>query len=191
MIHGYARVSTANQSLQSQLDALAFCDQAHQEVATTRGRLLVLEALLKNLESGDTLVVTRLDRLGRSVVSLLRMVETLAARGVHLRVLAGNIDTTTAQGRFFLSMVAAMAEMERDLVRERTTQGLKAARDRGVKVGRPPALTPEKLAAARELLGAGLTPTQAARALGVGRSSMYRAFPSGDPNLPGKQDDLF
>ena len=143
MIHGYARVSTANQSLQSQLDALAFCDQVHQEVATTRGRLLVLEALLKNLESGDTLVVTRLDRLGRSVVSLIRMVETLAAR------------------------------------------------DRGVKVGRPPSLTPEKLAAARELLGAGLTPTQAARALGVGRSSMYRAFPSGDPNLPGKQDDLF
>ncbi len=187
MIHGYARVSTSGQSLAAQLDALAFCDQVHEEAASTRGQLQVLNAVVDQLQPGDVLAVTRLDRLGRSVVGLIGLVQALQERGVGLRVLAGNIDTTTAQGRFFLSVCAAFAELERDLIQERTKEGMQAARARGAKLGRPQALTPPKLEAARKLLTEGMSHTRVAQSLGVSRSALYRAFPqsseAGQPEL--------
>jgi len=180
MIHGYARVSTSGQSMAAQLDALAFCDQVHQESASTRGQLQVLNALVDQLQAGDVLAVTRLDRLGRSVVGLIGLVQSLQERGVGLRVLTGNIDTSTAQGRFFLGVCAAFAELERDLIQERTKEGMQAAKARGVKIGRPQALTPDKTAAARKLLDAGMSHTKVASSLGVSRSAVYRAFPQSD-----------
>lgn len=186
MIYGYARVSTSGQSLAAQLDALRFCDEVRQESASTRGQLEVLSALVDQLQAGDVLAVTRLDRLGRSVVGLIGLVQSLQERGVGLRVLTGEIDTTTAHGRFFLGVCAAFAELERDLIQERTKEGMQAARVRGVKLGRPQALTPQKLEAARELLKAGMSHTKAAKSLGVSRSALYRAFPSsGSVGQPG------
>jgi DNA invertase Pin-like site-specific DNA recombinase len=185
MIHGYARASTSGQSLAAQLDALAFCDQLHQETGSTRGLLQVLNALVDQLQPGDVLAVTRLDRLGRSVVGLIGLVQSLQQRGVGLRVLTGNIDTATAQGRFFLGVCAAFAELEQDLIQERTKEGMRAAQARGVKLGRPQALTPQKLESARELLKAGMSHNKAAQSLGVSRSALYRAFPqSGEPGQP-------
>lgn len=187
MIYGYARVSTSGQSLAGQLDALAFCDQVHHEAASTRGRLPVLESVVGTLQAGDTLAVTRLDRLGRSVIGVVGLVQDLQTRGVALKVLAGDIDTGTAQGRFQLNVFAAFAELERDLIQERTKEGMQAARARGIKLGRPQALTPEKQEAARELLAAGMSHTRAAASLGVSRSALYRAFPQsseiGQPDL--------
>lgn len=180
MIHGYARVSTSGQSLAAQLDALGFCDQVHQESASTRGELPVLDALVERLQPGDTLAVTRLDRLGRSVLGVVGLVQDLQARGVALKVLAGDIDTGTAQGRFQLNVFAAFSELERDLIRERTIEGMQAARARGAKIGRPQALTPDKIAAARKLLNAGMSHTKVASSLGVSRSAVYRAFPQSD-----------
>lgn len=181
MIHGYARVSTSGQSLDAQVGALAFCDQVHQESASTRGALPVLDALVKSLQPGDTLAVTRLDRLGRSVLGVVGLVQDLQARGVALKVLAGDIDTSTAQGRFQLSVFAAFSELERDLIRERTLDGLAAAVAKGKKLGRPVALPPEKMQAAKKLLDSGMAHTQVAGVLGISRASIYRSFPAG-PN---------
>lgn len=187
MIHGYARVSTSGQSLAAQLGALAFCDQVHEEAGSTRGHLEVLTALVDNLKADDVLVVTRLDRLGRSVVGLINLVQALESRGVGLQVLTGNIDTSTAQGRFFLGVCAAFAELERDLIQERTKEGMQAARARGAKIGRPIALTPDKMEAARKLLNAGMTHAKVAKSLGMSRSTLYRSFPMSERGQP----DLF
>lgn len=185
MIHGYARVSTAGQQLASQLDALAFCDQIHQEAASTRGDLPVLAQLInKQLAKGDTLAVTRLDRLGRSVPGIVQLVADLQARGVNLKVLAGDIDTSTAQGRFQLNVFAAFAELERDLMQERTREGLQAARKRGQTLGRPVSVTPEKIAAARVLLASGMSHTDITKTLGISRSALYRALPAHAPTPP-------
>lgn len=186
MIHGYARVSTAGQSLDSQLDALKFCDVVHQETASTRGDMAVLNTVVSVLEAGDVLAVTRLDRLGRSVVGLINLVQALQERGVGIKVLDSGIDTTTTQGRFFLNVVASFAELERDLIRDRTLEGMKAAKARGAKIGRPQALDADKLNAARKLLNAGMTHAKVAKSLGVSRSSVYRAFPqSAEAGQPG------
>lgn len=188
MIHGYARVSTSGQSLDSQLDALGFCDQVHQESASTRGDLPVLEALIDRLQAGDTLAVTRLDRLGRSLIGVVGLVQGLQARNVALKVLAGDIDTGTANGRFQLAVFAAFSELERDLIRERTIAGMKAAQAKGKKLGRPVALPTDKMEAAKKLVASGMAHNQVAKSLGVSRSSIYRAFPAG-PDAA--QTDLF
>lgn len=186
MIYGYARVSTAGQSLDAQLDALKFCDVVHQETASTRGEMAVLNAVVESLEEGDVLAVTRLDRLGRSVVGLINLVQTLQERGVGLKVLDSGIDTATTQGRFFLNIVASFAELERDLIRDRTKEGMTAAKARGARIGRPQALTADKMTAARKLLNAGMSHNKVASSLGVSRSSLYRAFPqSSEAGQPG------
>lgn len=174
---GYARVSTPDQCLDLQLDALAAAGCARVHTDTASGALAArpgLEAALACLQAGDTLVVWRLDRLGRSLPHLVATVETLTSRGVALRSLHESIDTTTATGRLMLSVFAALAAFERDLVAERTAAGLAAARRRGAPIGRPSVWTPEKAAAAAAMLASGATVTATARALGVSRASVYR-----------------
>lgn len=177
MLIGYARVSTDDQILDLQLDALKkagceqlFTDQVSGAAAVRTG----LEAALAYLREGDTLVVWKLDRLGRTVKGLVELADLLNSRGIQFRSLTDGIDTSTAAGRFFFHMMAALAEMERDLIRERTTAGLAAARARGRKGGRKTKLDDAKLDAARKLLEAGTPAVDVAKTLGVGRATLYR-----------------
>lgn len=175
---GYARVSTDLQDPALQHDALAragvdrvWTDHASGTVADRPQ----LAAVLDYARAGDVLVVWRLDRLGRSVQHLVATVTDLAARGVELRSLSEGIDTTSPAGRLTFHIFAAVAEFEADLIRGRTIAGLDAARARGRVGGRPSVMTPEKRAAARDLLKRpGATVTGVARALGVSRASVYR-----------------
>lgn len=177
--HGYARVSTAEQNVDLQVRALeeAGCARIWTDHAsgamTSRPQL---DALLDTLLPGDVLVVWRLDRLGRSMGHLVSTIDSLAERGVGFVSLTEGIDTTTASGRLILGIFASLAEFERQLIRERTIAGLAAARERGSRPGRPSAVTPEKVQAARALLDQGSTVTDAARAVGLSRPTLYRAL---------------
>ncbi len=139
-LHGYARVSTGEQTLESQLRALrgAGCATVAEETASGGDPSRpVLAALLDRLDTGDTLVVVRLDRLGRSLLHLLETINGLSERGVHFRSLGDPVDTASPQGRFTLQILGAMAEFERALIRERTMSGLAAARAEGRRGGNP------------------------------------------------------
>ncbi len=175
---GYARVSTLEQTAQLQADALtqAGCYRVFTDVESgAKADRPQLAALLDQLRPGDTLVVWRLDRLGRSLRHLIDTLTDLDARGVGFRSLTESIDTTTAGGRLVFHIFGALAEFERDLVRTRTTAGLAAARARGRRGGRPPKMTADKIAAARALYSAReLTLDEIAKTLGVGRTTLYR-----------------
>lgn len=176
---GYARVSTLDQNEALQLDALqeAGCDDVFTDHAS--GKLAsrpALDEMLARLRPGDTVVIWKLDRLGRSLRHLLEVVAHLEDRGVALRVLTEQIDTSTPGGKLVFHVFGALAEFERDLIRERTQAGLAAARARGRTGGRPTVLTPEKLRAAESMRTAGEPVSDIARALGVSRATVYRAF---------------
>jgi len=148
---GYARVSTPDQSFALQVDALrqAGCTAVHQEVSSgARAARPVLDALLTRLRCGDVLVVWKFDRLGRSLAHLVALVNVLMQKGVGLQSLQDPIDTTTPRGRLNLHLFAALAEFERDLIRERTHVGLATARARGRKGGRPKGLSAQAEATA-------------------------------------------
>jgi DNA invertase Pin-like site-specific DNA recombinase len=174
---GYARVSTADQRLDLQLDALAAagCKKVWTDkLSGARADRPELGRLLDYAREGDTVVVWRLDRLGRSVRHLIGLVGDLDAAGIGLRSLQEGIDTTTPTGRLVFHVFSALAEFERDLIRERSAAGVAAARARGRQGGRPPVMTPAKVAAARQLLDAGSTYAHVATALGVGRTTIIR-----------------
>jgi DNA invertase Pin-like site-specific DNA recombinase len=176
---GYARCSTGEQILDAQKDALraAGCAQIFSDVASgAKNDRTGLEAALAALQAGDTLVVARLDRLGRSMPHLVATVHDLADRGVGFKSLAESIDTTSAAGRLVLHIFASLADFERELIRERTREALAAKKRRGEPVGRRPALTPSRIAAAREMLDRGHGAAYVARILKVGRSTLYRAL---------------
>lgn len=178
---GYARVSTADQDPALQLDALAAvgCAKVFTDRASgARQDRPQLAAALDYARAGDTLVVWRLDRLGRSLRHLLDLVEQLDAAGVGLRSVTEQLDTTSAGGRLVFQVFGALAEFERELIRERTQAGLAAARARGRRGGRRPVMTPAKLTAAQALLDGGRTPGEAAAAVGVSRATLYRALSS-------------
>jgi len=183
MLIGYARVSTDDQSLALQLDALqaAGCGEVFQDTASgaaSTSRKGLSDALAR-CGGGDVLTVWKLDRLGRSLLDLVGLVEELKGRGVGLKVLTGagaSIDTTKPEGRLFFAMFAAMAEFERELIRERTRAGMTAAKKRGRHVGRPRKLTPERLAHARSLIEDGRERADVAGLLGVGTSTLRRAL---------------
>lgn len=177
--YGYARVSTGEQTLDAQKDALRAtgCVQTFSDVASgAKNDRAGLDAALAALRPGDTLVVARLDRLGRSMPHLVETVHALAARGVGFRSLAESIDTTSAAGRLILHIFASLAEFERELIRERICDALAAKKRRGEPLGRRPALTPSRIAAAREMLDSGHGAAHVARILKVGRSTLYRAL---------------
>ncbi|HFG9885511.1 TPA: recombinase family protein [Salmonella enterica subsp. enterica serovar Potsdam] len=178
---GYARVSTAEQSLDMQIDALkkAGCHQVFTDVASgAKADRLGLEKALEYLREGDTLVVWKIDRLGRSLAHLVQTIDGLRERGVGFRSLTdAGIDTTTRNGKLLFNLFATLAEFERELISERTKASLAVARARGRKGGRRFMVTDEMLAKARALMSKrGLTVKEAAKALGVGRSTLYRAL---------------
>lgn len=180
MVFGYARVSTLHQDEALQRDALeaAGCDKilADQVSGATESRP-ALDELLAHLRAGDTVVVWRLDRLGRSLRHLIDVVCDLDRRGVTLRSLTESIDTSTPGGKLIFHIFGALAEFERDLIRERTVAGLAAARARGRQGGRPSVWTPEKLVTARAMYASGQHDVSAiARVLGVSRASVYRGL---------------
>jgi len=176
---GYARVSTADQQPQLQVDALerAGCYRVFTETASgARSDRPVLEQVLDQLRRGDTLVVWKLDRLGRSLRHLVDTVTELAERGIGFRSLQEAIDTTTTPGgKLVFHVFAALAEFERDLIRERTAAGLAAARARGRRGGRPSVMTAHKARVAQEMYRSGqCTVATIATTLGVSRASIYR-----------------
>ncbi|AXE21948.1 resolvase (plasmid) [Runella rosea] len=146
MLIGYARVSTKDQNLELQWDALtkAGCEMIFQEKASgIKADRPELEKMMSQLRKGDVICIYKLDRLGRSLKNLLELVAEFEKRGVGLRSLTDSIDTTTPQGRLVLNIFASLAEFERDLIRERTKAGLEAARARGRKGGRRSGLSAE------------------------------------------------
>ena len=155
MIIGYARVSTNDQKLDLQHDALrdAGCARIFDEkTSATSTHLPVRDELTDYARPGDVVVVYKLDRLGRSLRDLVDVVVRLKERGVGLRSLHESIDTTTATGKLTFHVFAALAEFEADVLRERTRAGLAAARSRGARLGRPPALSSDQVEMARTML---------------------------------------
>jgi len=177
---GYARVSTTDQDAALQLDALNAAGCYRVFVDTMSGSLErrpELDKLLDQLRPGDTLVVWRLDRLGRSIRHLIDQLHVLADRGVGFRSLQETIDTTSPGGRLVFHVFAALAEFERDLIRERTNAGLQAARARGRRGGRPPQLTANQVRTARRMYEQqDMTVAQIGQVLGVSRTTIYRTL---------------
>ena len=179
---GLARVSTDSQDTQLQRDALtqAGCARIFEETISTRSQERPgLAAALDHLRphAGDSLVVWKLDRLGRSVKDVLTIADDLYERGIALRVLTGTLAgvyTPTGEGKFFFTIMAAFAELERDLIHQRTMAGLTAARRQGRIGGRPTVMDPDTLAAAHARRARGEAPTQIAKALGISRATYYR-----------------
>jgi DNA invertase Pin-like site-specific DNA recombinase len=175
---GYARVSTRDQQPEAQLDALtaAGCEKTFTDHASgTLARRPALDEALAYVRAGDTLVVTKLDRLGRSVRNLKQVADDLQSREVALRALSQGIDTATPGGRLFFHMLAAIAEFEHDLIVERTVDGLAAARARGRKGGPKFKMTPTRIAQARAMYDAGQhTVQEIADTFGVSRPTIYR-----------------
>jgi len=189
MLIGYARVSTHDQTPHLQMDALsgAACEKVFVEQASgaQRDRPQLLAALDYARDgAGDILVVWKLDRLARSLSQLIETVEALDRRGIGLRSLTEAIDTTSAGGRLVFHLFGAMAEFERELIRERTKAGLVAARARGRVGGRPASLSADDLVAARALLSdPTITVADVARRLDVAPATLYRHLPGGRSGL--------
>ncbi|MET4585361.1 MULTISPECIES: recombinase family protein [Micrococcaceae] len=181
---GYARVSTRDQNLDLQLAALnsAGCDRIFEDTmsGTKAGRPGLAKAL-EALREGDTLIVWKLDRLGRSVKDLLDFAGGLNERGIGFVSLTDSIDTTTASGRFFFNVMASLAQMERELMVERTQAGLQAAREQGRVGGRKRVMTEAKIRSARKLLSQGTPPKEVAASLGVSVPTLYRWVPATNP----------
>lgn len=177
MLYGYARVSTTDQDLTVQLDALeaAGCSVIRSEKVsgTSRAGRTELDLLLTFIRPGDALVVTRIDRLARSVADLQDLVRALKAKGASLKATEQPIDTGTAAGKAFLDMLGVFAEFETNLRRERQAEGIAKAKAAGVYKGRPPSIDVAKV---RALKAEGVRPAEIARRLGIGRASVYRVL---------------
>jgi len=178
---GYIRVSTNDQNtdlqriaLQSADCELIFEDRISGKTSDRPG----LKKALRCLQPGDTLVVWKLDRLGRSMRHLVMLTEELRERGVNFRSLTDSIDTSTPMGRFFFHVMGALAEMERELIMERTRAGLAAARDKGRIGGRRRKMTPETAERARRMLAQGATLLQVSLVLDVSVKTIYRYIPA-------------
>jgi DNA invertase Pin-like site-specific DNA recombinase len=183
MLVGYARVSTLDQNPALQITGLkaAGCERIFTEKASGAQRERPeLQAALSYLRSGDTLVVWKLDRLARSIQQLLQTVDTLQTSGIELRSLTESIDTTTPSGRLVFHIFSALAEFERAVIRERTSAGLQAAKERGKKGGRPRQFGPKELAAAKALLAdPEIRVADIAARLKISSATLYRHLPGG------------
>ena len=177
---GYARVSTDDQTLDLQRDALkhARCREIYEEQASGKNTARPqLESCLKSLREGDALIVWRLDRLGRNLADLVRLITDLEQREINFESLTEKIETGSPAGRLVFHLFAALAEFERNLIRERTVAGLKAARARGRKGGRPIKLSLKEIKTIRALLKTADMPVaEIAARFGVARSTLYRTI---------------
>ncbi len=177
---GYARVSTEDQSMTMQVDALeaAGCARVFSEVGSGKSRKgrTELQAALDYLNPGDTLAVWRLDRLGRNTVDLITMVNDLNEQDIEFRSLTEAIDTSTSGGRFILTIFSALATMEREIISERTKAGLEAAAKNGRKGGRPPKLSAEQVQTVIDLRDGGTSISGIARSLNVSRDTVRKAL---------------
>ncbi|HGJ4652768.1 TPA: recombinase family protein [Salmonella enterica subsp. enterica serovar Saintpaul] len=182
MLIGYVRVSTNDQNTALQRNALEsagceliFEDKISGKVSDRPG----LKKVLRTLSEGDTLVVWKLDRLGRSMRHLVGLVEELREKGVNFQSLTDSIDTSTPMGRFFFHVMGALAEMERELIVERTRAGLAAARAEGRIGGRRPKFSDDEWAQMGRLIKGGMDRKQVALIYDVGLSTLYKKFPAG------------
>ncbi len=181
---GYTRISTASQDAQLQLDALLAAGVQKRDVfadVTSGSRTAIerpgMKKLLEYAEDGDTVVVWRVDRLGRSLIDVLNTVNLLREHGVHLRSISDGIDPATSTGRMMLNMLATLAEYERELIVERVNAGIAAARQSGTRFGRPPVsleVIAEKLAIVADARKRGRTAADAAALVGWSRATLYR-----------------
>jgi len=178
MLIGYARVSTTDQNLDLQLDALkeVGCSKIHEDYASgAKTDRNGFEAAIDSLRNGDTLVVWKLDRLGRSLRHLIEVINLLNDRGCYFRSLQENIDTSSSGGKLIFHVFGALAEFERDIIRDRTNAGLTAARSRGRVGGRPRKMDSKKITYARALLDSEeSTVDEICEELGVSRATLYR-----------------
>lgn len=148
---GYARVSSVGQSLEVQLDKLQYCDKIFEEKkSAASGKRQRLEACLEYVREGDTLVVTRLDRLARSTLHLCQIADALERKGVNLQVIDQHIDTSDATGRLLFNMLGAIAQFETEIRAERQMDGIRKAKDRGIEFGSKPKLTDEQIVELRQ-----------------------------------------
>ena len=181
MLIGYARVSTQDQNLELQFEALtkSGCKKIFEDrVSGSRAERPGLNKLLEMLRDGDTLVVWKLDRLGRSVKNLVDLVSELHKQGVQFKSLTDAIDTGTPSGRFFFHVMASLSQMEIELTIERTRAGLEVARQLGRKGGRKRLMTDSKIESAKKLLVNGIPPRDVAKNLGVSIPTLYRWIPA-------------
>lgn len=181
MLIGYARVSTPEQDLSPQLAALseAGCEKLFSDKASgAKANRAGLAEALSHARAGDVLVIWKLDRLGRTSKGLIDLATELEERKIGLRSITDGIDTSGTAGKFVFRILAALAEMERDLIRERTTAALMVAKREGRIGGRKTVMTPKRIEAARKLLASGMTMREVAPAIGVSVPTLYRHLPA-------------
>jgi DNA invertase Pin-like site-specific DNA recombinase len=187
---GYARVSTKSQDPGLQLSALQGfgCERVFfEQTSGAAAARPVLDEALRYVRPGDTLCVWRLDRLGRRTAALVTLLDELHGRGIEFASITEGMDTRTQAGKLLYMVAAWFAENEREVLRDRTRAGLEAARERGIRGGRPPTMGPAKVTRARELLALpGATVAGVARTLGVSRPVLYRALPDEIRALSGR-----
>ena len=180
---GYVRVSTRRQTVDQQVDALTAAgvpaDNIYGDVISgAKWDRDGLDTLRKMLRPGDTLVVVALDRLGRSLSEMVKLLEWIVSENIELRSLREGIDLTTPTGRMLAGIFASMAEYERALIFERAEAARDAARARGRQTGRPKSMDADKIETARALLASGISRVQVAKRVGVSRATLYREIPA-------------
>jgi len=175
---GYARVSSTGQSLEVQKQKLKDCEKTYQEKKSARtDNRPQLQICLDYVRDGDTLVITKLDRLARSTRDLLNITSRLETKGVKLQVLDQNIDTSTPTGKLMLTMLGAIAEFENDLRKERQSDGIELAKEKGVQFGRKPTLSARQIQEMKELRESGIKIKDLMTKYSLSKASIYRLLP--------------